>query len=44
VPLQEALVAEIGCEDPRNGELTVRLLDLPFVFEGDRAEADSWAI
>ncbi|GLC42145.1 hypothetical protein PLESTB_000635800 [Pleodorina starrii] len=43
--LQEALAAEIGCEDPRNGELTVRLLEAPFVYESsDRAEAESWAI
>ncbi|KXZ53919.1 hypothetical protein GPECTOR_6g837 [Gonium pectorale] len=42
--LQEALAAEIGSEDPRNGELTVRLLEAPFVFEADAAEAASWAI
>ncbi len=42
--LQEALAAEIGSEDPRNGELTVRLLEAPFVYDTDRAEADSWAM
>lgn len=42
---QEALAAEVGHEDPRNGELAVRLLEAPFVLEAaDRAEADSWAI
>ncbi|GIL52118.1 hypothetical protein Vafri_8045 [Volvox africanus] len=42
--LQEALATEIGSEDPRNGELTVRLLETPFVFGTDRAEAESWVI
>ncbi|GLI64360.1 hypothetical protein VaNZ11_007601 [Volvox africanus] len=42
--LQEALANEIGAEDPRNGELTVRLLETPFVFGTDRAEAESWVI
>ncbi|KAG2496729.1 hypothetical protein HYH03_005142 [Edaphochlamys debaryana] len=42
--LQEALAAELGSEDPRNGELTVALLERAFVEEADRAEAESWAI
>lgn len=42
--LQAQLAAEVGSEDPRNGELTVRLLELPFVYDGDKAEAETWVV
>lgn len=45
--LQELLrqfVAEVACEDPRNGEITVRLVDLPFIMETDHHEQALWAL
>ena len=43
--LQRDLVAEVAGEDPRYGEVTVRLVDLPFtVFEADAEQEALWAI
>jgi hypothetical protein len=41
--LAAELEAKVGCEDPWNGELLVRLIDMPFVEEHER-EIDSWKI
>lgn len=39
------LEEEVGGEDPWNGELTVRLLDAPFVDPvGDAAEIAAWQV
>ncbi|MEW5309299.1 MAG: hypothetical protein WDW38_001194 [Sanguina aurantia] len=43
-PVQLQLAEEVASEDPRNGEVVVRLLDLPFVTESDRAEIESWLV
>lgn len=43
--LQAQLAEEVAAEDPRNGEVTLLMIDRPFVTEKDlRAEADSWRI
>jgi hypothetical protein len=41
--LAAELEAKVGCEDPWNGELLVRLIDMPFVAENEK-EIDSWKI
>jgi hypothetical protein len=41
--LAAELEAKVGCEDPWNGELLVRLVDMPFVAENEK-EIDSWKI
>lgn len=39
------LEEEVGCEDPFNGELTVRLLDAPFIDPAaDAAEIAAWQV
>lgn len=39
------LEEEVGCEDPWNGELLARMIDLPFVDPTrDADEIDSWRI
>jgi hypothetical protein len=39
------LEQEVGCEDPWNGELLVRMIDMPFVdADKDAAEVSSWRI
>ncbi|GAX74136.1 hypothetical protein CEUSTIGMA_g1585.t1 [Chlamydomonas eustigma] len=42
--LKEQLVSEVACEDPRSGEITVRLVDLPFISDSDLEEQAMWAI
>ena len=42
--LQQQFVAEVACEDPRNGEVTVRMVDLPFVFDSDQEQQALWAM
>ena len=42
--MQQQLVAEVASEDPRNGEVTVRLVDLPFVLESDEEQQALWAL
>jgi hypothetical protein len=41
--LAAELEAKVGCEDPWNGELLVRLIDMPFVAENEK-DIDSWKI
>ncbi|WIA14238.1 hypothetical protein OEZ85_002776 [Tetradesmus obliquus] len=41
--LAAQLEAKVGCEDPWNGELLVRLIDMPFVAENEK-DTDSWKI
>jgi hypothetical protein len=39
------LADEVAGEDPRNGELLVRLVDAPFVaLPGDKGELESWVV
>jgi len=40
------LQEEVASEDPRNGELTVRVLDRPFIDlpNEDKNDVDSWAV
>ncbi|KAG1655491.1 hypothetical protein FOA52_008962 [Chlamydomonas sp. UWO 241] len=42
--MQQQLASEVAAEDPRSGEITVRLVDLPFVSEADQQQAALWAI
>lgn len=42
--LQQQLVAEVAGEDPRNGEVTVRLVDLPFVLDSEQDQHALWAM
>jgi hypothetical protein len=43
--LAAQLEEEVGCEDPYNGELTVRLLDAPFIDPTtDSAEIAAWQV
>lgn len=42
--LKSQFVSEVAGEDPRNGEITVKLVDLPFVFESDSHENALWAL
>jgi hypothetical protein len=43
--LLRQLEEQVGCEDPWNGELTVRMIDVPLVDPGaDALEAASWSI
>jgi hypothetical protein len=45
LPHTAKLEEEVGCEDPWNGELLVRMLDMPFVNpDKDGEEIDSWCI
>jgi hypothetical protein len=41
--LAAELEAKVGCEDPWNGELLVRLIDMPFIAENEK-DIDSWKI
>ncbi|KAL6750360.1 hypothetical protein V8C86DRAFT_2814246 [Haematococcus lacustris] len=38
------LLDDIGAEDPRNGELVVRLVDAPYLLPADNAESATWVI
>ncbi|KAJ9515226.1 hypothetical protein QJQ45_002352 [Haematococcus lacustris] len=38
------LLDDIGAEDPRNGELVVRLVDAPYLLPADNAESATWII
>lgn len=43
--LAAQLEEEVGCEDPYNGELTVRLLDAPYIDPtADSAEIVAWQV
>jgi len=42
--LQGALIDLIGGDDPRNGENLVQLIGLPFLWDTDALEAESWAL
>ena len=42
--MRQQLVAEVASEDPRNGEVTVRLVDLPFVLESDEEQQALWTL
>lgn len=43
--LAARLEEEVGCEDPWNGELLARMVDMPFVDkEADVAQINSWKI
>ena len=42
--LQRDFMAEVAGEDPRYGEVTVRMVDLPFVLEVDAEQEALWAI
>jgi hypothetical protein len=41
--LAAALADEIAAEDPQNGEVTLRMIDLPFITAADKAEVASSA-
>ena len=42
--LQRDFMAEVAGEDPRNGEVTVKMVDLPFILEADAEQEAMWAI
>jgi len=43
--LLKQLEEEVGCEDPWNGELTVRMIDMQLIDPVKQAaEVDSWAL
>lgn len=45
VLLAGKLEEEVGCEDPWNGELLVRMIDMPFIDPGkDADDIASWRI
>lgn len=41
---QERLRAEIGQEDPYNGELVIKHIDKPFILATETAEIQSWEL
>ncbi len=42
--LRQQLEAEIASEDPLNGDLLVRIIDLPFVGQDEQDEVCSWKV
>jgi hypothetical protein len=42
--LANRLVEEVGCEDPWNGELLVRMIDMPFIRPDVDAEVATWKV
>ena len=42
--IQRKLFEELREEDPYNGELVIRNIDLPFILPSEQEEIDSWTL
>lgn len=42
--IQSQLFNELRSEDPYNGEMVIRNIDLPFILPSEKEEIESWAL